>query len=256
MRKIEVHMFAALSDNYCFLVHEPESGMTAVIDTPEVDAIEKALEETGWKLTHILNTHHHFDHAGGNLDLKERHGCTIVGSRTDRDRIPGIDIEVGDGETYDLGNARVDILDVPGHTSGHIAYHFAESGVAFVGDTVFALGCGRLFEGSPLEMWTSIQKLMALPDDTLIYCAHEYTQANAAFALSVDPDNAALVARAAEIDALRAVGTPTVPTTLATEKATNPFLRPMSDSLRATLGMADTSDVEVFAETRRRKDSF
>lgn len=249
-------MFEALSDNYCFLVHEAESGMTAVIDTPEVEPIEKALEEKGWTLTHILNTHHHFDHAGGNLELKARHGCTIVGSRGDRERIPGIDVEVSDGETFDLGSATADVVEVPGHTSGHIAYHFAETGVAFVGDTVFALGCGRLFEGTPTQMWTSIQKLMALPDDTVLYCAHEYTQANAAFALSVDPDNAALVARSAEIDDLRAAGTPTVPTTLGVEKATNPFLRPMSDTLRASLGMTGMSDVEVFAETRRRKDNF
>lgn len=190
---------------------------------PEVEPIEKALEEKGWTLTHILNTHHHFDHAGGNLELKARHGCTIVGSRGDRERIPGIDVEVSDGETFDLGSATADVVEVPGHTSGHIAYHFAETGVAFVGDTVFALGCGRLFEGTPTQMWTSIQKLMALPDDTVLYCAHEYTQANAAFALSVDPDNAALVARSAEIDDLRAAGTPTVPTTLGVEKATNPF---------------------------------
>ena len=256
MSKIEVHMFAALSDNYCFLVHEAESGTTAVIDTPEVDAIEKALDQTGWQLTHILNTHHHFDHAGGNLELKSRHGCTIVGAAVDRERIPGIDVEVDDGEHFDLGNARANVIDVPGHTSGHIAYHFAESGVAFVGETVFALGCGRLFEGTPQQMWTSLQRLMALPDETVIYCAHEYTQANAAFALSVDPDNADLVARAAEIDRLRSAGTPTVPTTLALEKATNPFMRPMSPTLRNTLGMVDGSDVEVFAETRRRKYHF
>ncbi len=256
MAAIQVHMFGALSDNYCFLVHEPGSQLTAVIDTPDVAAIEAALDHTGWQLTHILNTHHHFDHAGGNLELKARHGATIVGPRADADRIPGIDIEVGDGDVYDLGGARARVLDVPGHTRGHIAYHFADSGVAFVGDTLFVLGCGRLFEGTPAQMWNSLQKLMALPDDTVVYCAHEYTQANARFALSVDPDNPALVERAREIDTLRAAGTPTVPTSLALEKATNPFLRPMSPTLRATLGMQDASDVEVFAETRRRKDNF
>jgi hydroxyacylglutathione hydrolase len=253
---LEVHMFPCLSDNYGFLVHDPASGSTAVIDTPEVAPINSALAEKGWELTHILNTHHHFDHAGGNEALKAQWGCTVVGAAGDAARIPGIDVRVTDGERLKFGSTEARIIETPGHTTGHIAYYFADDGIAFVGDTLFALGCGRLFEGSPADMWTSLEKLMALPDDTVVYCAHEYTQANAAFALSVEPGNAALVARAEEIDRLRAAGTPTVPTTIGLEKATNPFLRPDSDNLRATIGMADQDAVAVFAETRRRKDNF
>lgn len=253
---IDIHMFACLQDNYGFLVHCRETGVTATVDTPEVAPIEAALEERGWTLTHILNTHHHFDHAGGNEELKARHGATIVGPKADEDRIPGIDVALGDGDVYRLGAIETRVFDVPGHTRGHIAYYMADAGAAFVGDTIFALGCGRLFEGTPGQMWTSIQKLMGLPDDTRLYCAHEYTQSNARFAVTVDPDNADLTRRVVEIDALRSRGEPTVPTTLALEKATNPFLRPHSASLRSTLNMADADDVAVFAETRNRKDNF
>jgi len=256
---IDIHMFPCLQDNYGFLLHCAETGVTATIDTPEVAPIEAALAEKGWTLTHVLNTHHHFDHAGGNEELKARHGCTIVGPRADADRIPGIDVQVGDGDTYELGNISLQVFDVPGHTSGHIAFYSQQAEAAFVGDTVFALGCGRLFEGTPAQMWTSIQKLMALPDDTKVYCAHEYTQSNARFAITVDPNNAELVARVAQIDDARARGEATVPTTIGLEKATNPFLRPMAASLRETLGMTDAAkndDVAVFAETRTRKDNF
>ena len=253
---LEVHMFPCLSDNYGFLVHDAETGATAVIDTPEVAPINAALEDKGWQLTHILNTHHHFDHAGGNEPLKAQWGCTVVGAANDAERIPGIDVRVSDGDRLEFGNTRAEIIETPGHTTGHIAYYFADDGIAFVGDTLFALGCGRLFEGSPAQMWASLSKLAALPDDTVVYCAHEYTQSNAAFALSVEPGNPDLVARAREIDRLRAAGAPTVPTTIGLVKATNPFLRPDSENLRSTLGMADGDTVAVFAETRRRKDSF
>lgn len=256
MSKLEIQQIPCLDDNYGYLVHDPASGATASIDTPEVGPIMAALEKRGWKLTHILNTHHHYDHAGGNAELKEKTGCTIIGPRGEQDAIPGIDIAVGEGDIVELGTARARVIDVPGHTRGHIAYSFADDHVAFVGDTLFALGCGRLFEGTPEQMWTSLNKLMALPDDTVIYCAHEYTQANARFALSVEPQNAALVARAKEIDDKRAKGEWTVPTTIALEKATNPFLRAASGDLRATLGMASAKDVDVFAETRHRKDNF
>ena len=168
-KPIEIHMFPCLQDNYGFLLHNPVTQMTATIDTPEVEAIEVALEQQGWQLTHILNTHHHYDHAGGNEALKTRHQCQIVGPRADADRIPGIDVALADGETYDLGGVSVHALDVPGHTRGHMAYYVPQVGAAFVGDTIFALGCGRLFEGSPAQMWTSIQKLMALPDETRLY---------------------------------------------------------------------------------------
>jgi hydroxyacylglutathione hydrolase len=249
-------MFPCLSDNYGFLVHEPESGFTATIDTPEADAINAALAEKGWKLTHILNTHHHFDHAGGNEALKKRWNCIVVGAANDAARIPGIDVRVADGDYYEFGSARAKIIEVPGHTTGHIAYYFEADGIAFVGDTLFALGCGRLFEGSPAQMWDSLQKLMALPDDTVVYCAHEYTQANAAFALTVEPDNRALVARVEEIGRLRSAGQPTVPTSIGLEKATNPFLRPESESLQRVVGLPGHAAVDVFAETRRRKDHF
>ncbi len=256
MKQLDVHMFPCLSDNYGFLIHDPASGATATIDTPEVAPIEAALKAKGWRLTHILNTHHHFDHAGGNLELKQKWGCTIVGPRADAARIPGIDVQVGDGDTVELGSAKGRVFDVPGHTRGHIAYYFANDGVAFVGDTLFALGCGRLFEGTPAQMWTSLSKLAALPDDTRVYCAHEYTQSNARFALTVEPDNAALVARARDIDVARAKGMPTVPTTIGLEKATNPFLRATSPALMRTLGLEGSDPVTVFGETRRRKDRF
>lgn len=256
MSKLEIHQFEALKDNYGYLVHEPSSGATAAIDTPEVAPILKALDEKGWTLTHILNTHHHFDHAGGNAELKGMTGCTVVGPRGERDLIPGIDRAVGEGDIVELGAARARVIEVPGHTRGHIAYHFADDHVVFVGDTLFALGCGRLFEGTPQQMWTSLGKLMSLPDDTTVYCAHEYTQSNARFALSVEPHNAALVSRAKDIDAKRARGEWTVPTTIGLEKATNPFLRAASKDLRATVGLVAAADVDVFAETRARKDKF
>ena len=253
---LEVFMFPALQDNYCYLVRDPDTGATGVVDTPEVAPIERALAETGWSLDYILNTHHHWDHAGGNLELKQKTGCTIVGPRADRDRIPGLDVEVGDGDVFELGNRRARIYDTPGHTRGHICYHFADDCIAFTGDTLFSMGCGRLFEGSPQQMWTSLQKLLAWPDDTHIYCAHEYTQSNARFALTVEPDNRDLIERAADVEQLRRDGQPTIPSTIGLEKATNPFLRPMSTHLRATLGMNDADNVDVFAATRQRKDRF
>ena len=253
---LQIHQFPCLSDNYSWLVHEPEANVTAVVDTPEVPAVLRALDETGWRLTHILNTHWHPDHAGGNEELKAKTGCQIIGPRAEAARIPGIERQVGDGDEVKFGNATAKVFDVPGHTAGHIAYWFAQDKVAFVGDTLFALGCGRLFEGTAQQMWISLQKLMALPPETRVYCAHEYTQSNARFALSVDPDNAALAARAKEIDAMRARGIPTVPSSIGLELATNPFLRPMSESLQRSLGMAGADPVAVFAETRRRKDNF
>jgi hydroxyacylglutathione hydrolase len=214
------------------------------------------LDAKGWRLTHILNTHHHADHAGGNLELKRRTNCTIVGPRADAARIPGLDVAVGEGDTVELGPHRALVLDTPGHTRGHIVYYFEGARAAFVGDTLFALGCGRLFEGTPGEMWTSLQKILRWPDDTRLYCAHEYTQSNARFALSVEPQNEALRQRAERVARLRAAGQATVPTTLAEERATNPFLRPQSAALRATLELVDASDVEVFARTRALKDAF
>jgi hydroxyacylglutathione hydrolase len=253
---LEVHMFPCLNDNYAFLLHDADAGITAAVDTPEVGPIVRELNAKGWRLTHILNTHHHGDHAGGNLELKAATACRIVGPRADSARIPGIDVEVGDGDEFTLGGHRVRVFDTPGHTRGHIVYHLPDDGVAFVGDTLFAMGCGRLFEGSAEQMWSSLQKLLAWPEDTRIYCAHEYTEANARFALSVEPGNAALVERANEVERLRRRNVPTVPTTLSLERATNPFLRPWSPNLRETIGLTAADDVDVFARTRALKDAF
>lgn len=220
---LEIRQFPCLNDNYGFLIRDAHSGNVATIDTPDPEAINAELDAAGWRLTHILNTHHHWDHAGGNLALKEKWNCEIIGPKAEADRIPGIDRAVSEGNIIDLGASHAHVFDTPGHTSGHIIYHFAEDNAAFVGDTIFAMGCGRLFEGTPAQMWASLSKIAVLPPETKLYCAHEYTQANAAFALSVDPDNEALKNRAKIVDALRAVGTPTVPTTVAEELATNPF---------------------------------
>ncbi len=256
MAKLEIHQIPVLSDNYVYLVHEPETEATAVVDPAVSEPVLAALEEKGWRLTHILNTHHHGDHVGGNLEIKARTGCTVVGPRADRDRIPGIDVEVGDGETYALGNAMARVFDVPGHTRGHIAYWFEESAALFCGDTMFAMGCGRLFEGTPQQMWRSLSRLMELPAETRIYCAHEYTEANGRFALSVEPANSDLIQRMKEVERLRREGRPTVPSTLEEELRTNPFLRPDSTELQRTLGLEGADLVTVFAETRRRKDEF
>lgn len=253
---LEILQLPVLNDNYVYLAHEPRSGATAVVDPAVTGPVFDALARKGWTLTHILNTHHHPDHVGGNLEIKERTGCTIVGPRADAGRIPGIDVEVGDTDTVALGEAQASVFDVPGHTRGHIAYWFADSDALFCGDTLFALGCGRLFEGTPAQMWNSLSRLAALPDSTQIYCAHEYTLANARFALSVEPQNAALQARMKEIERLRAADRPTVPSTLAAERATNPFLRPDSADLQATIGLPGADLVEVFARTRALKDSF
>jgi hydroxyacylglutathione hydrolase len=254
--ELQVKMFPCLSDNYGFLVHDPESGETATIDTPDAEEILRQAELAGWRITQIWNTHHHPDHAGGNKAVKLATDCTVVAPEADRHRIPEVDVGVKEGDEVKLGAHVATVRETPGHTTGHVVYHFAGDGIAFVGDTLFALGCGRLFEGSPEDMWSSLKKLLDMPDDTTVYCAHEYTQANARFALTVDPDNPDLLARADRVDAARAKGEPTVPTTIGLERKTNPFLRPDSEGIRKTLEMADADDVDVFAEVRRRKDAF
>ena len=253
---LEIHQIPVLSDNYVYLAHDAASGQTAVVDPATTDEVFAALEEKGWQLTHILNTHHHMDHVGGNEVLKAATVCTIVGPKADKDRIPGIDVALGDGDSYALGGSEAKVFDVPGHTKGHIAFWFEDSDALFCGDTLFALGCGRMFEGTADQMWNSLSKFRDLPGQTQVYCAHEYTQANAAFAVTVEPDNENLVSRAAEIDALRAQGKRTVPSSLAEELATNPFLRPDSPDLQRTLGLEGADLVAVFAETRKRKDNF
>lgn len=254
--KIEIAQIPVLQDNYLYLVHEPASGETAIIDPALEDETVEALNERGWEPTYIFNTHHHWDHVGANLALKERFDLKIIGPAAERDRIPGIDIAVGEGDQVFLGDAAADVLFVPGHTSGHIAYHFANNKTLLCGDTLFAMGCGRLFEGTPEEMWTSLSKLMQLSDDTQVYCAHEYTLANGKFALSVEPENSALIARMHEVEEKRRKDIPTVPTTIGIEKATNPFMRPMSDNIQDTINLIGAPLTAVFAEVRKRKDNF
>lgn len=256
MSILEIHQIPVLSDNYVYLAHDTETGATAVIDPAVAEPVLAAAADKGWKITHILNTHHHADHTGGNLEIKEKTGCTIVGAACDAERIPGIDVEVAEGGTYSLGNAEAKVFEVPGHTSGHIAYWFNESRALFCGDTLFAMGCGRLFEGSAEQMWNSLCKFEDLPDDARIYCAHEYTLSNGEFALSVEPENPDLLSRMDEVREKRRDGIPTVPSTMAEERATNPFLRPMSRHLQETIGLSGAGLVEVFAETRARKDNF
>jgi hydroxyacylglutathione hydrolase len=256
MAALEVRMFPCLQDNYGFLAHDPQTGETAAIDTPDPAAYLAEAERAGWRITQIWNTHHHHDHAGGNPALKAATGARITGPGKDARRIPEIDAGVEEGDVARLGAKTARVLETPGHTTGHIVYVFDEDKVAFVGDTMFALGCGRLFEGSPEVMWPSLQKLLALPDDTKVYCAHEYTQANARFALSVEPGNPALQARAKAIDAARAAGRPTVPTTIGLEKQTSPFARPQSPEIRERLALVGASDVAVFGAVRRAKDVF
>jgi hydroxyacylglutathione hydrolase len=254
MPKLDIEQFLCRTDNYAVLIHDEQAGVTAAIDAPDADAILKRLAAKGWTLTHLLVTHHHADHTAGNLKLKEETGCTVVGPRGEADRIPGIDRDVGEGDTITFGNFEIRVLETPGHTIGHISYWIPEAQVAFVGDTMFALGAGRVFEGNAEMMWNSLQKLMKLPGDTEIYCGHEYTLANAQFALTVDPDNLALQNRAKEIDQLRHKKLPTLPTRLDRELETNPFLRTHVSSIRARVGLPFAPDWQVFAEIRERKN--
>ncbi len=253
---LEIVQIPVLSDNYVYLVREPASGAVGVVDPAVAEPVEAELERRRWRLTHVLNTHHHGDHVGGNQRLKARYEATVVGPRADRARIPGIDVEVGEGDEYRFGEAPARVFDIPGHTRGHIAYWFAESKALFCGDTIFSLGCGRVFEGTPQQMWSSLSKLRGLPDDTRVYCAHEYTQSNARFARTVDPDNPDLMRRIAEVDRLRAAGRPTVPSLMGEERRANPFLRADQPALAAAVGLSAGDPVAVFAEVRRRKDVF
>ena len=247
-----VHQFPCLEDNYGFLVRDEASGLAACIDTPDAAAILRELSGLGWSLSLILNTHWHPDHAGGNEAVKAATGAEVVGP-AEVTRIAKLDREVHGGDEVMLGKTSFKVIETGGHTLQHIAYYDAEDRIAFVGDTLFALGCGRLFEGEPQQMWTSLQRLAALPDETRVYCAHEYTASNARFALSVD-DDPALKARAAEVFAARERGEPTVPTTIALEKATNPFLR--APRLAERVGAQGAPDYKAFAAVRAAKDSF
>lgn len=256
MGKLTIEILPIFSDNYVYLLRDAARGVTGVVDPGDAAPVLARLDETGWKLDWILSTHHHQDHTAGNVELKRRTGCQIAGPAAERDAIPGIDLELREGDLFELGDASAAVLETPGHTRGHISYWFEDDSALFCADTLFALGCGRVFEGTPPQMWASLSKLAALPGATRIYCGHEYTLSNARFALTVDPDNAALQRRAAEIEQLRAAGRPTIPSTLAVELETNPFLRAGDARIRRGLGLADAPDAEVFAEIRRRKDRF
>jgi hydroxyacylglutathione hydrolase len=249
---LTVHQFPCLEDNYGFLARDEESGLAACIDTPEAGAILRELDKLGWKLALILNTHWHPDHAGGNAEVQAATGALVVGP-AEVTRIASLDRDVRGGDHVMLGETRFEVIESGGHTLGHIAYYDAVDGIAFVGDTLFALGCGRLFEGKPDQMWASLQRLAGLPDDTRVYCAHEYTAANARFALSVD-DDPAVKARAEAVFAARQRGEPTVPTTIGLEKATNPFLR--APQLAARIGAPREPAYEAFAAVRAAKDGF
>lgn len=245
-----------LTDNYIYLIHEPMSDETAVVDPALAQPVVDILDKNGWQLTCILNTHHHWDHVGGNLELKQKTGCKIIAPRSDRDRIPGIDTGVGEDDVITLGACSARVISTPGHTSGHIVYYFADDKTLFCGDTLFAMGCGRLFEGTAEQMWNSLQKLKALPASTRIYCTHEYTQTNGRFALSVEPSNRQLQQRMEIVNQLRENHLPTVPSTIEQELATNPFFRENSPALQVAINMKNRTPIEVFAEIRRLKDKF
>lgn len=250
---LEIHQFPCLADNYGFLLHDPGSGETACIDTPDGEEYLRQADTKGWRITQIWNTHWHPDHAGGNEAIRKATDCTIVAPR-EVERISPVDCVVADGDRVALGGHDANIIDVGGHTKGHIAYHLPADGIAFVGDSVFALGCGRMFEGDAEQFWASLERIKALPSDTMLYCAHEYTAANAKFALHADPDNIELQRYAKEIEDRRARGEPTVPTKLSRELQTNPFLRADDRHIRGRWG--GTSSQETFATLRTAKDNF
>ena len=244
------------ADNYAYLAHDPASGATALIDVPEAAPILAALEKSGWRLSDVLITHHHHDHVEGLDAVLAAAPARVIGAAADAHRLPPLDIAVSDGDAVQIGTETGRVIAVPGHTLGHVAYYFPDSGAVFTADSLMALGCGRVFEGTMAQMHASLGRLAALPPETLVYSGHEYTAANAAFARSVDPDNPRLAARAQEVARTRDAGRPTVPVRLSEELATNPFLRAHDPAIRAHLGMTDATDPDVFAEIRRRKDRF
>ena len=250
---LEIHQFPCLSDNYGFLLHDPDSRETAAIDTPDGGEYLKQADAKGWRITQIWNTHWHPDHAGGNTAIVEATGAKVIAPR-EVEKLSVIDQEVGNGDTVTLGRHEARVIDVSGHTHGHIAYYLGQDAMAFVGDSVFALGCGRMFEGKPDQFWNSLKRIRDLPPETTLYCAHEYTQANAKFAVHADPDNIALQQYAAEVDEKRERGEPTVPMRLERELATNPFLRADDAGLRDRWGGETPAD--TFAALRKAKDEF
>jgi hydroxyacylglutathione hydrolase len=252
MGMLEVYQFNCLNDNFGVLLHSAETGETASIDAPDAKAVIAALADKGWRLTHIFVTHHHSDHTQGIASLKKRTGCQVIGPANPA--ISGIDKTVGDGDSFRFAGETVNVIATPGHTLDMINFHLPEQKVIFTADTLFAMGCGRVFEGTMQQMWQSLEKLTRLPPETTIYCGHEYTLANGRFALTVDGNNSELARRVAEVENLRQQGKATLPTTLALELRTNPFLRPSDPGIRKNLAMENASDGDVFAEIRSRKD--
>jgi hydroxyacylglutathione hydrolase len=253
---LEVVVVPCLRDNYAYLLRDAATGKVGVVDAPEAGPIEAALRSRGWGLDLVLITHHHSDHIDGVDALSRAFGARVVGAAADRRRLPALDVAVEDGSTVELGESAARVLDVPGHTVGHVAYYFPEAAALFSADSLMVMGCGRLFEGTAEQMWGSLSRMAALPDDTLIYSGHEYAESNARFALSVDGGNDALRARAKEIGAMRQMGGATVPARLDLERATNPFLRVPDPEFKARLGLGGLPDAQVFADVRRRKDAF
>ncbi|MGH6735175.1 MAG: hydroxyacylglutathione hydrolase [Methyloceanibacter sp.] len=256
MARLEIHQFPTRSDNYGVLIHDPATEATAAIDAPDAEELLAALQKRGWTLTDILVTHHHGDHTAGIEAVKRKTGCTVIGPAREAGLIPGLDVEVKEGDTVEVGGVKGRVIETPGHTRGHVSYFFPDDGLVFVGDTLFSVGCGKLLEGDAKTMWSSLSKLAALPPDTRVYCGHEYTDANCRFALTVEPENEALQARAAEAADNTAKGSPSLPTTIGRELATNPFLRPQSPAIQKRLGMEGRALEEIFGEIRKRKDRF
>jgi len=254
MSSLQIHLIPCLADNYAVALENTATGKALVVDAPDGAAITAFLKARDLQLSDVMITHHHNDHTAGCQALKDHFGCRIVGPAAEAERIPGLSAGVGEGTQFEAAGINVHTIATPGHTIGHVTYYLPEAGVAFTGDTLFAMGCGRIFEGDARMMYASLERLAALPDDTLVYCGHEYTLANARFGLSVEPENAALVARARDIEAKRARGEPTLPTTIGLEKATNPFLRPQSRAIRARLGMGGLPDWQVFGRLRELKN--
>ncbi len=253
---VDVRLVPCLSDNYAVILHDRATDATAVIDAPDAKPIEKALDAEGWKPTHILITHHHGDHVQGIPALKKKYGATVVGPRAEAAQIPQIDVEVGPADPVAVGGMIARVIETPGHTAGHIVYMFDAEKMLFAGDTLFALGCGRPFERPAPVLWASLLKLRQLPGDTKLYCGHEYTLANARFAVTADPRNAALARRRADIEAMRAAGKPTLPSTIADELRTNPFLRADDPAVAEAVGMKGADPAAVFTELRERKNNF
>lgn len=253
---LEIIQLPVLNDNYIYLLHETVSGETAVVDPAVAQPVLDMIKQKNWTLNYILNTHHHFDHVGANLELKEQTNCTILASKIDQLRTPGIDRKLNHGDQIKLGSQVANIFETPGHTLGHIIYYFKDSQALFCGDTLFSMGCGRLFEGTAEQMWASMQQLKMLPKETKIYCAHEYTLANGKFALSLEPNNQQLIQRIQQVNQLRARNQSTIPSTMEQELDTNPFLREKSLELQQSIEMIGRSDKEIFKKIRRLKDNF